>query len=101
MALATLPRTSSGRSRPIKVFSIPAFGKALRRRRMTQRITLDEMSRRTGFAVSSLSDLENGRKLTFQKAMAICDALGVRMSVMVAASEFLPEPSATPTKRPE
>lgn len=100
MALATLSPARPGRARPTKTFSILAFGKAIKRRRMAQHITLDELSRRTGFAVSSLSDLENGRKLTFQKAAAICGALGVRLSVMVAASEGIPEPMTTPTKRP-
>lgn len=91
MARVTLTPAPLNRTRQIKAFSSLAFGEAVKRRRMAQRITLDEMSRRTRFAVSSLSDLENGRKLSFPKATAVCEALGVRLSVLVAASESIPE----------
>lgn len=63
---------------------------------MSQHITLNEMSRRTGFAVSTLSELEKGMKLTFPKASAVCEALGVRLSALIAVSEGsdLPPPSS-------
>ncbi|CAN7392480.1 helix-turn-helix domain-containing protein [Variovorax sp. LjRoot178] len=68
-------------------FDAARFGACLKQRRLARSLTLQELAARTGFSVSSISEMENGRKPTFPKAAGICEALGVRLSRVLLEAE--------------
>jgi transcriptional regulator with XRE-family HTH domain len=68
-------------------FDAARFGACLKQRRLAKSLTLQELSAQTGFSVTSLSEMENGQKLTFPKAAGVCQALRVRLSRVLLDSE--------------
>ncbi|CAN7774411.1 helix-turn-helix transcriptional regulator [Variovorax sp. LjRoot290] len=74
-------RRSSG------AFNSAQLGASLKLRRLSRKLTLRELSEQTGFSISSLSELEQGEKLTFQKVARVCATLGVRLSTIVLEAE--------------
>ena len=76
----SVPRRAAG-------FSFEALGSSLKRRRLAQDLTLEQLSDRSGYAVSSIFEIESGMKVTFPKAAAICSALGVRLSTVLVEAE--------------
>ena len=68
-------------------FDAARFGACLRQRRLAKSLTLQDLAAQTGFSVSSISEMENGRKPTFPKAAGICKALGVPLSRVLLESE--------------
>ncbi|KWT67021.1 MULTISPECIES: helix-turn-helix transcriptional regulator [unclassified Variovorax] len=68
-------------------FDAVTFGACLKRRRLAKSLTLQELAAQTGFSVSSISEMENGRKPTFPKASSVCEALGVRLSRVLLEAE--------------
>lgn len=73
--------------RPTSAFNTTQLGASLKLRRRSRKLTLRELSEQTGFSISSLSELEQGEKLTFQKVASVCRALGVRLSTIVLEVE--------------
>lgn len=77
----TTPRPAPGG------FDAARFGAVLKARRLAKTWTLQDLADRTGFSVSSLSEMENGQKPTFPKAAGVCEALGVRLSRVLLDAE--------------
>src|SRR3954467_7008659 len=64
--------------------SAPTPGDSIRAIRQKLGLTLNEVGRRTGMAVSTLSKLEKGRaSLSFDKLLSISKALGVDMAELL------------------
>jgi transcriptional regulator with XRE-family HTH domain len=71
-------------ARPAHEESAPTPGDTIRAIRQKLGLTLNEVGRRTGMAVSTLSKLEKGRvSLSFDKLLAISKALGVDMAELL------------------
>jgi transcriptional regulator with XRE-family HTH domain len=68
-------------------FDATRFGACPKQRRLAKSLTLQELADQTGFSVSSISEMENGRKPTFPKAAGVCEALGVRLSRVLLEAE--------------
>ena len=68
-------------------FDAARFGACLRQRRLAKSLTLQDLAAQTGFSVSSISEMENGRKPTFQKAAGVCKALDVPLSRVLLEAE--------------
>lgn len=89
--------------RALSAFDPERLGASLKCRRLSRKLTLRELSEQTGFSISSLSELEQGEKLTFQKVTGVCAALGVRLSTVVLeverANPALPSPRSSSTTR--
>jgi len=68
-------------------FDAVRFGARLKEHRLANALTLQDLAIKTGFSVSSLSEMENGQKATFPKAAGVCEALGVRLSRVLLDAE--------------
>ena len=77
-------------------YSPSALGAALKERRHARSITLEQLAAYAGYSISAIAEMESGEKVTFQKAAAVCQALDVRLSVMLQAAEKL-IPKAEPS----
>src|SRR5436305_12642320 len=76
----------------------PTPGDTIRAIRKKLGLTLNEVGRRTGMAVSTLSKLEKGRvSLSFDKLLAISKALGVDMAELLEPAPHH-ESSAAPLR---
>jgi transcriptional regulator with XRE-family HTH domain len=93
--------TNSPAPRPTGAFNTTQLGASLKLRRRSRKLTLRELSEQTGFSISSLSELEQGEKLTFQKIASVCRALGVRLSTIVLEVERAESLSSTRGRRSE
>jgi transcriptional regulator with XRE-family HTH domain len=80
-------RTRPSPKTPTGVFDALRFGACLKERRIAKSMTLQDLSHRTGFSVSAISEMENGQKATFPKAAGVCAALGVRLSRVLLDAE--------------
>ncbi|MBI0538411.1 XRE family transcriptional regulator [Roseomonas sp. KE2513] len=59
----------------------PSLGESVRAARRSQRLTLKEVSARSGLAVSTLSKVENGQmSLTYDKLLALSEGLRVNVA---------------------
>jgi transcriptional regulator with XRE-family HTH domain len=75
-------------------------GPALRSLRIQQRLTLAEMSRRTGLSLSTLSKVENDKMpLTYDKLVRISDALEVDIETLFAADAVQPSTTIVSGRR--
>ena len=69
------------------------LGHALRTIRSRMRLTLADVSARTGVAVSTLSKVENGQlSLTYDKLVQLSEGLEVDIAVFFDADPDIPEP---------
>ena len=93
--------TNEPSPRPAGAFNTTQLGASLKVRRRSRKLTLRELSEQTGFSISSLSELEQGEKLTFQKVASVCKALGVRLSTVVLEVERAEGLSPTRGRRSE
>jgi transcriptional regulator with XRE-family HTH domain len=82
-------------------FNTSLLGASLKVRRRSRKLTLRELSEQTGFSISSLSELEQGEKLTFHKVAIVCRALGVRLSTVLLEVERADGAPPAKGKRPE
>jgi transcriptional regulator with XRE-family HTH domain len=74
-------------SKMAKVITMPQTkpGEALRQIRKEKRLTLAEVSRRTGLPVPTLSKVENGKlSLSYDKVVRICQGLDIDIAMMFA-----------------
>ncbi|MEI6459239.1 MAG: XRE family transcriptional regulator [Pseudomonadota bacterium] len=75
-------------------------GAVLRAVRTRRDWTLAEVSRRTGFPVSTLSKMENDRvSLTYDKLTRLSEGLGVDISLFFSGLADASEPTSTPGRR--
>ncbi len=64
------------------------LGSHIRALRVGKKLTLREMVERTGFSVSGLSKIENGRlAVTFDKMVTIADALDIELSHLLSRTD--------------
>ena len=66
----------------MKVYSAKDFGNAVRQRRKALNYTQKALSEFTGFSISFISDLENGKAtIEFEKALKLANLLGLDLDV--------------------
>lgn len=80
------------------LLSKEAVGSALKLARRARGFTQQQLSERTGLSQSMISDAERGEVLKFENLNAIIDALGIRMSALIAAAERIQEAHGTTRK---
>ena len=62
----------------MKITNAKSFGEAVKNRRKKLGYTQKEISEFTGFSISFLSDLENGKKtIEIEKSLAVANLLGL------------------------
>ena len=62
----------------MKITNAKTFGEAVKNRRKKLGYTQKEISEFTGFSISFLSDLENGKKtIEIEKSLAVANLLGL------------------------
>lgn len=95
MTTTKLPTRRQPKGRPPRwsahpgAYSPAALGAALKERRHARSITLEQLAAYAGYSISAIAEMESGEKVTFAKAAAVCQALDVRLSVMLQAAEKL------------
>lgn len=73
----------------MKINDASEFGKALRQRRKELKYTQKDLSEFTGFSISYLSDLENGKQTTeLGKAIYIANLLGIDILLQERRGNF-------------
>ena len=76
------------------------LGGSLRALRTRKGLTLADLSKRTGMALSTLSKIENDRiSLTYDKIIAISGALGVDIAELLSTNQIVDQPSAFTGRR--
>ena len=66
----------------MKVYSAKDFGSAVKERRKALKYTQKALSEFTGFSISFISDLENGKAtIEFEKALRLANLLGLDLDV--------------------
>ena len=73
----------------MKINDASEFGKAIRKRRKELKYTQRDLSEFTGFSISYLSDLENGKQTTeLGKAIYIANLLGIDILLQERSGNF-------------
>ena len=73
----------------MKLNDASEFGKAIRKRRKELNYTQRDLSEFTGFSISYLSDLENGKQTTeLGKAIYIANLLGIDILLQERSGNF-------------
>ena len=73
----------------MKIINSSEFGKAIRNRRKELGYTQNMVSEFTGFSISYLSDLENGKPTTeLGKAIYLANLLGIDLLMQERGSNF-------------
>ena len=73
----------------MKINDASEFGKAIRKRRKELNYTQRDLSEFTGFSISYLSDLENGKQTTeLGKAIYIANLLGIDVLLQERSGNF-------------
>lgn len=73
----------------MKINDASEFGKFLRKRRKELNYTQRDLSEFTGFSISYLSDLENGKQTTeLGKAIYIANILGIDIFLQERSGNF-------------
>lgn len=73
----------------MKINDASEFGKAIRKRRKELNYTQRDLSEFTGFSISYLSDLENGKQTTeLGKAIYIANLLGIDILLQERSGNF-------------
>jgi len=70
----------------MKVYSAKDFGRVVRERRKALKYTQKALSEFTGYSISFISDLENGKAtIEFEKALKLANLLGLDLDVSARA----------------
>ncbi|MBE6013911.1 MAG: helix-turn-helix transcriptional regulator [Lachnospiraceae bacterium] len=70
----------------MKIYSAKDFGAEIRRRRKALGYTQKALSEFTGYSISFISDLENGKAtIEFEKALKLANLLGLDLDVSARA----------------
>ena len=73
----------------MKINDTSEFGKVLKKRRKELKYTQRDLSEFTGFSISYLSDLENGKQTTeLGKAIYIANLLGIDVLLQERSGNF-------------
>ena len=73
----------------MKINNTSEFGKVLKKRRKELKYTQRDISEFTGFSISYLSDLENGKQTTeLGKAIYIANLLGIDIILQERSGNF-------------
>ena len=73
----------------MKINDTSEFGKVLKKRRKELKYTQRDLSEFTGFSISYLSDLENGKQTTeLGKAIYIANLLGIDILLQERSGNF-------------
>ena len=73
----------------MKINDTSEFGKVLKKRRKELKYTQRDISEFTGFSISYLSDLENGKQTTeLGKAIYIANLLGIDIILQERSGNF-------------
>ena len=73
----------------MKINNTSEFGKVLKKRRKELKYTQRDLSEFTGFSISYLSDLENGKQTTeLGKAIYIANLLGIDILLQERSGNF-------------
>ena len=73
----------------MKINDTSEFGKVLKKRRKELKYTQRDISEFTGFSISYLSDLENGKQTTeLGKAIYIANLLGIDILLQERSGNF-------------
>ena len=73
----------------MKINDTSEFGKVLKKRRKELKYTQRDLSEFTGFSISYLSDLENGKQTTeLGKAIYIANLLGIDIILQERSGNF-------------
>ena len=88
--------TDSASQRPKLLRSAPELGPAVRERRKSQSLRIDDAAALLGVSVDLMSRLENGQgSVRLDKALAVLDGLGLALMVLPKEHPWAREAAAT------